>query len=248
MKKWPFLLLAAALHSAPIGNPSSPALIQDGLFVPDTVWCQPRASFSEDFIASQKLSGSRHYTHVGRIKIDAISSLGAATWSIMERFDLSFVAGSGQEKIAFSLNDAPYRAKFKHGLIWYGEAKLVVLEVKDTTLSGYGQAGGWDWMSGPLTSSAGTLGRHANLQMRFWAAGATLSQKIGSFSPYGGVIVMRSRWKLDHTGIGGFNLHQKYPVGPLVGLSYCNTSKILLNGEWRGWVENAFTLSAEVRF
>ncbi len=248
MKRLLLILSVWSLQAAPIGNPASPALLQDGLFIPDTVWCQPRASFLEDFLTCQKLSGSRHETPVNRIELDGISSLGSVTWSIKERLDLSFVGGSGSKKIHFSLSHVPYQYNFSGGLIWYGEAKLILIEVKDTTLSAYGEAGGWDWMSGPLKVDGEIVSRHADLLMRFWAVGATLSQKLGWFSPYSGVIVMRSRWKLDHTHIGGFYLHQKYPVGPLLGCSFCNTSKILLNLEWRGWVENAITLSGEIRF
>jgi hypothetical protein len=248
MRIFPFLFAVGALQAAPIGNPASPALLQEGLFIADTVWCQPRASFIEDFLMQKKLSGSRHYAHVGNVKIKGTSSLGCASWSIRERFDLSFIAGSGSQTLRFSLDDQQYKARFQGGLIWYGEVKLIVIEVKDTTLSGYGEAGGWDWMSGPFQIEGEVVSRHSDLLMRFWTVGATLSQKIGIFNPYAGVAVMRSRWKFDETHSGGFLFHQKYPVGPLVGCSISNTSKFLLNVEWRGWIENAVSVSGEVRF
>lgn len=248
MKALLIFFAVGAAYGAPIGNPASPALLQEGLFIADTVWCQPRASFIEDFLMQKNLTGSRHDSHVGNVKINGTSSLGSASWSIRERFDLSFIAGSGTKTLRFSLHGEPYKARYQGGLIWYGEAKLILIEMKDTTLSGYGEAGGWDWASGPLQVDGNVVSRHSDLLMRFWTVGATLSQKIGMIIPYGGVAIMRSRWKLDETETGGFYFHQKYPIGPLFGCSVSNASKFLLNIEWRGWIENAVSLSGEVRF
>jgi hypothetical protein len=248
MNKLCVLLAALPLFGAPIGNPTSPALLQEGLFIPDTVWCQPRASFAEDFLTSQQLCGSRHLIGVNNIQIHGYSSLGALTWSIAERFDLSVILGSCEQKMDLSIAQRDYKARYSGGLVWYGEAKLVLVEMKDTSICAYGEAGGWSWMNGTFADSQEILSRSAQLLMRFWSVGATLSQKFRFLCPYAGVIVMRSRWKMDQTGIGGLYLHQRFPVGPVIGLSLSNASKILLNAEWRGWVENAFTVSSEVRF
>jgi hypothetical protein len=247
--KFLFLFLSAVgLFAAPIGNPASPALLQEGLWIPDTVWCQPRASYLADFTMKKRLSGSRHLSKIEEGRISGNSSLGTLAWSIRERLDVAVTAGAGSNSFRFSLDGPSYEARYRNGLIWYGEAKLVVIEIKNTSICGFGEAGGWDWMSGRVTQDGELLAKRSHLLMRFWTAGAAVTQSIGWFTPYGGVIVMHSRWKLSHSTLGDVLLHQKYPVGPLFGCSIGNGSKALVNVEWRGWIENAVTVSAEIRF
>lgn len=196
-----FLAISASNWAAPIGNPASPTILEQGFFIPDTVWCQPRVSYLFDYTQVK----FKNHTHRS-----SISQLGALTWSIRERFDVSCILGGGRD------------------FIWYGEGKLILLEIKDTIFSIFGEAGGQD-------------GSH--LKMRFWEAGAAFTQRLGSFSPYLGIAAQQSRWKINHV-----HPDQKHSLGPFLGCTVSNCKKISANIEWRGIIENSLTASAEVRF
>jgi hypothetical protein len=238
------LLGSLPLFAAPIGNPASPTLIQQGVFIDDTVWCQPRASFLENFTLAQQLFSSSAQNTLMR----STAMLGAVTWSIRERFDLSLVLGTGQNYFRLYKDSQLLEFRSSGGLVWYGEGKLILLEVKDTMLSIFGAAGGWDWMEGPAYRDAVPQMHNTHLKMRFWQAGVALTQQIGTFAPYFGVGVLRSRWKLTETSSQVFRLSQKYTAGPFLGCTFSAASQIALNIEWRGQIENAWTVSGEVRF
>jgi hypothetical protein len=237
-----FFLFATSLFGAPVGNPASPVLLQQGLFIPDTIWCQPRASFFEDFTLPQLACSSAQ-----NVSIRSVGSLGAVTWSIRERFDLSLLLGSGENYFRIYQGARLLEFRPSGGLIWYGEGKLILLEIKDTVLSLFGEAGGWSWMSGPAYIDAQPQPEHGHLQMRFWQTGVACTQQIGFFSPYLGIAVLRSRWKLTEAS-SVFRFHQKYTAGPFLGCTFSTASQIALNIEWRGEIENAFTVSGEIRF
>ncbi len=231
------------LFAAPIGNPASPVLIQEGVFIADTVWCQPRAAFFEDFTFQQQLycaSAQNSFT-------SSVIELGSFTWSIRERFDLSLIFGSAQNYFRVYQGNRLLEFRPSGGLVWYGESKLILLEVKDTILSTFVEAGGWSWMKGPAYIDERPQKHNAHLKMRFWQAGIALTQQIGFFSPYLGVAVLRSRWKITEAFPQVFRFHQKYSAGPFLGCTFSTASKLALNIEWRGQIENAFTVSGEVR-
>jgi len=200
MKKLlPFLAISVSSFGMPIGNPASPTILEQGFFIPDTVWCQPRVSYLFDH-TQVKFQNHTHRT--------SNAQLGALTWSIRERFDLSCVLGGN--------------------FIWYGEGKLILLEIKDAIFAIFGEAGGED---------------SSDVKMRFWEAGAAFTQRLGYFSPYLGIAAQQSRWKIEHV-----RLEQKHSLGPFLGCTLSNSKKISANVEWRGVIENSFTVSSEVRF
>jgi hypothetical protein len=124
---------------------------------------------------------------------------------------------------------------------------LILLEVRDTILSIFGEAGGWNWMKGPAYVDEQPQPHDAHLKMRFWQAGVALTQQIGFFSPYLGVAILKSRWKLtEYSEV--FRFYQKYSAGPFLGCTFTAGSKIALNLEWRAQIENAWTISGEIRF
>ncbi len=232
------------LLGAPIGNPASSAILQEGLFIPDTAWSQPRVAYIVDLLGRQWLTGS----HVRKISAQGTSSFGSVCWSIQERFDLSVVAGFGAKTIRYSQNGLHYRAHFSPGLMWYGEVKLILFEVQDTAVSSFAEVGGWSVLTGDVFADQQLVDSQARLLMRFWEAGAAISHKWGWFNGYGGVIAMRSRWKMDHIFSGHYLFKQQNPVGLLVGITLSNSSKAAINFEWRGFSENASSIAAEVRF
>ena len=234
------LLICTSLSAAPIGNPSAPSVLQQGLLIPDTAWCQPRISFTEDYLFNKRLSSDSFQKWC----IECNSQLGAATWSMWERFDLSVVLGTASSRLKFSDIDF----KPSGGLVWYGEGRLILIELKDTSFCLFGEAGGWDWMNGSYSVNTMSTGVQADLMMRFWEAGAAFTQKIGFFTPYIGVAVSQSKWKISRAQTTLFRLSEAYSTGPFLGFSLAIASKIAINLEWRGVFENSLAASSEIRF
>lgn len=154
--------------------------------------------------------------------------------------------GGGTQDLQFLQQGIVVEGSLDGGLVGYLEGQLVVFEVQDTTVAVFGQVGGWQFLEGPVYESSNYAGT-GDLEMRFWSTGAALSQKIGIFSPYLGIISMQSRWKLTGELLETRYFHQKYSIGPFLGTSI-GTGPLLLNLEWRGCVENGISLAGEIRF
>lgn len=242
------LLFSFSAFAAPIGNPAAPSILQQGLFIPDTVWCQPRVSFLGDFTTRSELSCVASPNPVHQTFRSGSLQLASATWSIQERFDASLYLGSSNTTFRIYQDNQITESQLSGGLVWYGEGKLVLIEMKDTVLSIFGEGGGWDWMSGPSYINDFPLAHQAHLKMRFWEAGASIMQRIGFFSPYLGIAAMQSRWKISTLHQSPFRFKQEYETGPFVGCTLSNGSKMSLNIEWRGWFENSLSASGELRF
>jgi hypothetical protein len=241
-------LFSTSLFAAPVGNPASPSILQKGLFISDTRWCQPRASFAQDFTSQQLLTGSESKNFVQKASLKGRSQLGTATWSIQERFDLSMTLGTSSNQFRFFELDQIREFQASSGLVWFGSAKLALIELKETSFSLFGQAGGWDWMKGPYSIQKRPVIGEAALHLRFWQVGAAFSQRIGHFSPYMGIVVFESVWKVTMKNEEIYRFSQTYDTGPIVGCTLSSASAFSLNVEWRGWFENAFNVSGEIRF
>jgi hypothetical protein len=233
--------------AAPVTNPASPGILEQGLFIPDTVWTQPRASFLEDFTTQERLHCTASPSSVQKTFMSGNSQLGAVTWSIKERFDASLILGTSNN--VFRLFEGAQLVEFhtSGGLVWYGEGKLILIEMKETSFSIFGEAGGWDWMSGPYFINDEPIS-NSNLKLRFWEAGAAFTQRIGFFTPYFGIAVLQSRWKMSSPTHITYRFTQKHTTGPFLGCTLSTSSKVSLNVEWRGWFENSLNVAGEIRF
>lgn len=162
------------------------------------------------------------------MSISGISESGTLIWNIKERSSIQIELGSGQ--YSWKLNHLS--GKSKGGLLWSGDAKLIVFQVKDLTFAIDAQYGGWN---------------HTGLLSRYWQLGPAFTYKIGAFSPYVGCAVNRTRSKLSSQK-GTFWLHERHHVGPFGGCSISNGDRYLVNLEWRGCFEDGATLSVQIRF
>ena len=230
--------------SVPVGNPYSPAILEQGILIPDTVWCQPRISFAEDWTLFQELTSSK----IAQPIFNGSSQIFSCSWSILERFDVSLSLGTAQNKYRFLSNFGTIEGKVSGGMIWYGETKLILLEILDTGFSLFGEAGGSSFMKGPALLNEQPLKENSDFKMRFWKVGGAISQKIGPFVPYIGAFVCHSCWKGDFGDFFTIYLRQKKPVGALLGCSFSKGKVVSLNLEWRGWNEESITISGELRW
>lgn len=231
------------LYASPVGPPSAPSLLDQGFFISDTQWTNIRAGYIQDFLVQQKLASRQAKSPA----MQGFSSLGTVTWNIRERLDLQFFSGSGQLKWNFI-----QEASFLSGLspsswIWGGGAKLILFEVKDTTLSVSGSGGYWQRMRSSFSSNGIPNPSSTQIDFRYWQLSCGLTQKIDRFYPYCGVAIQRSLFQV-HLKPTSVRLHEEHQLGPFLGCTLTNGIEYLLNLEWRGWFEQGVAASCEVRF
>ena len=234
---------AFLLFSAPIGPPSAPAILDQGFAISDHSWANFRAGYVQDFLFKQNLESNR----VSRPGVTSFSSVGTITWNIRERLDLQLFSGSGQLSWNYIQNNSFFSGRALSSWIWGGGAKLVLLEIQDTTVSLFGSGGYWQRMRGHYSSNEVPERRAAEIQMRYWQLGAGLSQKIGRFYPYCAAAIQRSRLLMSLQE-GPIKLYEEHQLGPVLGCTLTNGILYMLNLEWRGWFEQGVTGSCEVRF
>lgn len=245
---WIFL---AGLAAAPIGNPSAPSVLEEGLLIPDTSWANVQFGFIEDRLFQQRFCPRTSSLGLGlaRASIRGYSQIGVLTWNIAERLNIQAEIGSGQFKWQWQQKPvASILGSMWGGVIWSGSAKLVVFEIKDTTLAADAHAGGWDWMSGYAAANGVPLETKVQSEMRYWQVGAALSQKISVFVPYIGIAANRTRLKISklESGIGW--LRSRHTIGPFIGCTLTKGINLALNVEWRGGFEQGASVSGQIRF
>lgn len=247
--KWLVFLFTPFLFSAPIGNPSLPALLEEGFFISDHSWSNPQSGVGGDSLLLKRFRPC-HSVHsaIRQMRVSGCSAMGNATWNIRERLGIQVDLGSGQFQWRWEEEGKNIAGQIDGGLIWSGDAKMVLLEMRDTSLGVALRAGGWDWMSGPASVNGSPLQKMAHSQLRYWQVGAALTQKISCFAPYLGAVVNRSRLKISRLSVGSGRFHARHQVGLFGGCSLTTGARFLLNLEWRGWFEQGVALSAQVRF
>lgn len=174
--------------------------------------------------------------------------MGILAWSIQERFNFQIELGSGNFDWNWQQMGSRLSGQSYGGLLWEGDAKLVLFEAKDTLFALDGQAGGWSWMEGPITLNGVSLTQFSHSLLRFWQVSAALSQKISWFTPYLGMAVNHTRMKISQLPTGSVWLNARHTLGPFGGCTISNGSLFLVNWEWRGWFEEGVSLSAQIRF
>ncbi|HSX37419.1 MAG TPA: hypothetical protein VLE95_01140 [Chlamydiales bacterium] len=243
--------LPIALFAAPIGNPSAPSTLEQGIFIPDTSWTNFQWGVAGNWLAQQRFCARTSSQTFGlrRADIRGVSELGNATWNIAERLNLQIELGSGQFQWKWKQNhNIAISGHLKGGLLWSGSAKFIIFEIKDTSFAADVCAGGWDWMQGYADANGIPLSAHIDSEMRFWQAGSALSQKIGLFIPYIGMAANRSRIKISKPEFGIGWLRSRHTLGPFFGCTVTNGTDIALNMEWRTGFEQAGTFSGQIRF
>lgn len=244
------LFFSSLLFPSPLGNPALPSLLQEGFFIPDRCWSNPQLGFIGDFLIQKRLRPCRQSENLGlhKASLSGLSEIGVIAWSIRERFNFQIDLGSGQFNWQWKQIDRNVSGQSKGGLIWNGDGKLIILEVKDTTFAIDAQAGGWDWMRGSATSNGIALSKKTRSKLRYWQVGIAVTQKISLFSPYLGITVNRTRFKVTQLITGNGHMHSRHYLGPFGGCSMSNGNDFLINVEWRSLFEEGLSLSAQIRF
>lgn len=236
---------------APIGNPSAPALLEVGFFIPDTSWANFQSGVLGDWLSQQRFCARTSSQSFGlhRAELRGNSQIGNMTWNVSERLNLQIEIGSGRYDWQWEqTGNIAIVGRLSSGVIWSGSAKLVIFEIKDTSLAADVHAGGWDWMEGHTASNGIPMAGSVDSELRYWQVAAALSQKISVFVPYIGVAANRTRLKISKLKSGIGWLRSRHTLGPFLGCTLSKGTDIALNIEWRGGFEQGMSISGQVRF
>ncbi len=246
MKHFFFLSFFASsvLYSAPIGNPTLPSLLQEGFVVPDKCWSNPQCGFVGDYLVQKRFYSS----DLHKPFLSGTSEVGTVAWSVRERLNIQLGLGSGQFSWGWQQSGKMIQGNSRGGLLWGGDAKLIIFGVRDTIFAIDAQAGGWDWMDGSSSVNGRAGSGNARSLLRYWQVGVAFTQNISLFSPYLGIAVNRTRFKVSRLSSGSVWMHARHDIGPFGGCSISNGNRLLLNLEWRGWFEEGVSATAQLRF
>jgi len=224
--------------------------LDEGFILPDTSWTHPQVGFIGDYLATKRMRTCQasKELHIRKGYLSGTSELATFTWNIKEKINIQMQAGSGQFSWRWNQEGKNIQGHSSGGVVWAGDAKVIVIAVKDTTFAADFQAGGWDYMLGSSTIDAAFNTSVARSKYRYWQMGFAFTQNIGLFAPYLGYAVNSSRFKVSHMPTGTGRLHARHKTGPFGGISLTTGNRFLGNFEWRGFFEEGVSLSAQIRF
>lgn len=235
----------------PTGHPAAPSLLQKGFFISDTSFSNPQCGFTGDALFQKRFQPrhSSRYFGLHRAEMQGSSQIGNVTWNLFERVNIQVELGSGQFEWRWK-QDGPLfvSGRMASGLIWGASAKAVFFEVKDTLIAADAHAGGWSWMTGNSTAGGIPLEGKSHSHALYWQIGACLTQRIHLFSPYLGIAANQTKLKISHLSTGTAWLRSRHKLGAFGGCTISTGSYFLFNMEWRGWFEQAFSVSGQFRF
>lgn len=238
-----FLLFISSLVAAPIGNPSSPFILDEGCVIADTSWSNIQGGVLLDYLIYKRMhSPSSHKSSLG-----GSSEVAAMIWSIRERFNLQIELGSGQFDWRFCRNNKALSGESNGGVLWSGTGKCILFQVKDTMMALQGSCGGWDWMRGTLWQDDREA-FSSRSYLRYWQIALGVTQQISFFFPYVGLAWNRTRFHIAPSSLPPTTLHAWHGMGPFGGCTLSNGNRFFLNLEWRGWFEEGVSLSFQLRF
>jgi hypothetical protein len=229
------------LSASLIGNPSSPAVLQEGWWIPDTCWSSLRIGVAGDFLLSKRMRPCHRSAHRGLSHAQLNWQVTAVDvgWDIRERFDLDLFLGPAPE---VELHWKKGRADGNGGIFWGGSAKLILVEIEDTTLGLDVHGGGTYGIAGMLSD------QQFDARLRFWQAALGCSQNFRLFKPYVGAAFNHLFMIVHPKKSKKLRFHDVLAIGMYEGFSFNLGTRVFLNFEARQFFETGLSVSGEMRF
>ncbi len=255
-----FLVSLTSLFAAPVGNPSFPQLIQEGLFIPCDSWIDLRLGYEGDFIGDARMN--QYAGGSGRVDNYAMNTNSATvTLNFVDRLDVYAVFGSSRTCAdwRFSQPEVVNRMQIgtKYRFLWAVGSRAILYEWGCTIL---GLGGRYSKTTSPISwgtiNGTPTPARGARLEWREWQVDLDLAHKIDLFIPYVGIKYSNAKAKVEgfsvpianHGTTGTLEMKNRSPIGLIVGCTLTTGKYFMLNVEGRLIDEEALTISGDFRF
>jgi len=244
MKKYLFLIaifFAGPSYALYIGNPSTPALIYEGVFVSDLIPISLRIGFEGDFLFEKKFTFPN--TGYKESHIEGNFYLGELVVNFFERLDLGISAGGSQMGLFSTFEPSNKSEKSDFGYAIQAHGKLIIFNVKFVTLAFDGR-----YLMAKAKDCSFLDSGDALFRFRQWQASMSLSTKLGFFSPYIGGVFDSSRFRISKEESFSINGIEKENLGVFLGLTFSTNSYFLITLEGHLYSETSFGLNAQLRF
>jgi hypothetical protein len=236
-----------------IGNPSTPALLQEGWFFSDKNPVNIHVGgygfvSSDEVLRFQKRYRDQSYR---LSKMWGTISAGSLALNLFERFDLYLNVGSGCYRSRFFYQNQRFEGKSKDGIFYKAGAKAVIFERGPVSFGLDAQYMLFDAKSRFLLRDKVPL-VEPNLKYYFkqWQIAAALSVQIYSMIPYIGLDIRDMDFKLKRAQNIDYRLElkERHRIGVYFGSSVSMGPSIVMDTEFHLINERSATVSAKVRF
>ena len=254
-----FLLLPLRAFALYNGNPSLPAMPEEGAFIASEDWLGIKLGYLLDDVYNRKLhmegQDLKHCRKTGQY--DSLRNLGVLTFNFMDRVEVFGTLGSLSMKIShrpFAGKTVSYHsnAHFAWGvggraiLAWWGDLQLALNASWQDSSPG---------LSSFKVNQRSQSVRYATASYREWQVGMGTSYCLEWFIPYVGIDYSDFRTRINHLGSISSLIPSKhvtfksfYPFGLYFGFGLSPYRAFNVNVEARCINENAISLSADFRF
>ena len=249
-----FSLVIKTLFAMNAGNPSIPAILQEGVCLSDERSFNFRIGYEQSFIEDRKLRFAKRLQNEG-FSIENVKgqmNLALLSLNIMERFDVYGKFGEANYFPSFTHSQNRYELRTCFGGYYYGGFRLALWEVKDTI---FGVEGGYGFFRAATKFFYENKYPIENVDFGFfsreWYINAGISHKISYFIPYLGVSICDIKAKIKRTHF--FNKQQlrlddREKTGFFLGATFTRASFFFLNVEAHFYNERSYSVSGEMRF
>jgi hypothetical protein len=256
-----FFMFSFALHGAPVGNTSTPKVIEKGLFTQSADWLDVRMGYEGDFVADGRMN--QYDQGTGRVDTyEQWSNTGTFTLNLVKRIDVYGVLGASKTKAdwRFSNSNAGTinRAKIEteDNLMWAVGSRAILYEWWNASLGLGGRYSACSYQPNQLSVDGVMQSTsHSHFEWWQWQINMDLSYKISWFIPYVGAKYSQERALLTDFSVpisGSLSPSNSFKnrdyLGFYLGCTLSNGHYFMLNLEGRVIDEEAISLSCDFRF
>lgn len=250
-------LSAFALYN---GNPSLPMMPEEGMFISKEAWFGFKLGYQFDYVYDRKLKmNGQHLEHGSREvqKYDSLANLGVVTFNFNERAELFGTFGAMSSHLTHHPLPGTKISYHTHTNFTFGVGGRAILAYwKEIQLSlGASYLQSYPSLSSLEVNDRSYSTHRSNVDFSAWQVGLGTSYRVKWFIPYIGVDFNEFREKISRLDSLKEILPSKhatfkdvYPFGLYVGFGLSPDRAFSMNAEVRFISENAFTLSADLKF
>ena len=258
-----FFLITSSLTAAPVGNPATPALTQNGIFSSNP-WIKGTTGYLADYVSDLRLtlaSGSAEFNPDETFsRFGLHSQMASISLIFLQRLELYALLGGSKEHLKWhdepktSLYSALFDLQTTYHFSWALGTRVVLLQWGQTFFS-------FDGCYFTVPSSQQAYFKFLNrlklpleedgqlFYLREWQAGASLASRLWIFTPYAGIQYLSTKLHIQSGPDNSvLNYHNKSTIGYYYGLTLNITSKFLVTFERRVRDEFAYMFSTQAIF
>lgn len=241
------------------GNPGSPGIPEEGLFLSKESWLRIKAGYEYDHVQNRKVAViSQNAVQVKKMHTaKLLSNFGTFTISINQRLDLYIALGKTRAEFAhrfyFQGPDITYQAY--NNFAWGGGGRTILAYWGDTQV---GLAASYRSIRPDLyiirVDQELFFPQRTKIFCSEWQVSMGLYHRFSYFVPY--IALQYADFQGEIRGLPRvltfykrhFSFKNQHPFGIALGFGLTNQRGFQCNFEARFFEENAYTLSADVSF